>query len=145
MMSLRTRYLQSRRLQVELPSDTNNRFAEVFVGMNNRSSAQTLMVRPVSTTTLTFDGKPEKLEFFEDLFHTMIKMQPDRIEAMKISRFHVCNAKMLFKLSAIPIRQIVRHWRTSWPYFVGNTFNPESQATAKHKWNGTDWCLTQTQ
>ena len=60
------------------PSNTSpdpiNRLAEVLVGMNNRPSAQTLMVRPVSTTTLTFDGKSEKFELFEDLFHTMIKM-----------------------------------------------------------------------
>ena len=52
--------------------------------MNNRPSAQTLMVRPVSATTLTFDGKSEKFELFEDLFHTMIKMQPDMTETMKL-------------------------------------------------------------
>ena len=56
--------------------------------MNNRPSAQTLMVNLVSTTTLTFDGKSEKFEFFEDLFHTMIKMQPDITEAMKMNHFH---------------------------------------------------------
>ena len=33
------------------PSDPINRLAEVLVGMNNRSSAQTLMVRTVSTAT----------------------------------------------------------------------------------------------
>ena len=70
------------------PSDPINRLAEVLVGMNNRPSAQTLMVRPVSTTTLTFDGKSEKFELFENLFHTMIKMQPDMTEKMKINHFH---------------------------------------------------------
>ena len=59
------------------PADPINRLAEVLVGMHNRPSAQILMVRPVSTTTLTFDGKSEKFELCEDLFHTMIKMQPD--------------------------------------------------------------------
>ena len=68
-----------------IPSDPINRLAEVLVGMNNRPSAQTLMVRPVSTTTLTFDGKSEKFELFEDLFHTKIKMQPDMTETMKIN------------------------------------------------------------
>ena len=34
-------------------SDPINRLAEVLVGMNNRPSAQTLMLCPVSTTTLT--------------------------------------------------------------------------------------------
>ena len=70
------------------PTDPINRLAEVLVGMNNRPSAQTMMVRPVSTTTLTFDGKSEKFELFEDLFHTMIKMQPDMTETMKINPFH---------------------------------------------------------
>ena len=70
------------------PTDPINRLAEVLVGMNNRPSAQTLMIRPVSTTTLTFDGKSEKFELFEDLFHTMIKMQPDMTETMKINHFH---------------------------------------------------------
>ena len=69
-------------------SDPINRLAEVLVGMNNRPSAQTLMVRPVSTTTLAFDRKSAKFELFEDLFHTMIKMQPDMTEAMKINHFH---------------------------------------------------------
>ena len=56
--------------------------------MNNRSSAQTRMVRPVSTTTLTFYGKFQKFEHFEDLFHTMIKVQPEMTEAMKLNHFY---------------------------------------------------------
>ena len=52
--------------------------------MNNNSSAQTVMVRTVSTTTLTFDGKSENFELFDDLFHTKIKMQPCMTETMKI-------------------------------------------------------------
>ena len=43
------------------PSDPINRLAEVLVGMNNSPSSQTLMVRTVSKTTLTFDGKSGKL------------------------------------------------------------------------------------
>ena len=46
------------------PSDPINRLAEVLVGMDNRPSAQTLMVRPVSTTTLTFDGKSNFSKIF---------------------------------------------------------------------------------
>ena len=38
-------------------SDPIRRLADVLVGMNSKSSAQTLMVRPVSTTALTFDGE----------------------------------------------------------------------------------------
>ena len=36
------------------PPDPVHCLAEVLVGMSNRPSAQTLMVRPVRTTTLTF-------------------------------------------------------------------------------------------
>ena len=68
--------------------DPINRLVEVLVGLNNRLSAQTLMVRLVNKTTLTFDAKSEKVDFFEDLFHTMIKMQPDMTEAIKIHHFH---------------------------------------------------------
>ena len=71
----------------ETPIDPINRLADVNMGMNNKPSVQTLMVRPVSTTTLTFDGKSEKLQLFEDLFRTMIKMQPDMTETMKINHF----------------------------------------------------------
>ena len=42
----------------------------VLVGMSNRPSAQTLMVLPVSTTTLTFDGKSEKFANFLKIFFT---------------------------------------------------------------------------
>ena len=37
---------------------------------------------------MTFDGKTEKFELFEDLFHTLIKMQPTMTEQMKINPFH---------------------------------------------------------
>ena len=46
------------------------------------------MLKPVSTNSLIFDGKIEKFELFEDLFHTMLKMQPEVTEAMKINHFH---------------------------------------------------------
>ena len=69
---------------ITVPSvDPINRLADVIMGINSKPSAQTLMVRPVSTTTLTFDGKSEMFELFEDLFHTMIKMQPDHDESNK--------------------------------------------------------------
>ena len=63
--------------------DPINCLAEVLVSMNNKQSPQTLMVLPVSTTTLTFDDKSEKFKLLEDLFHTMIKMQPEMTETMK--------------------------------------------------------------
>ena len=121
------------------PSNTSpdpiNRLAEVLVGMNNRPSAQTLMVRPVSTTTLTFDAKSEKFELFEDLFHTMIKMQPDMTEAMKINHFHSLlrkNALQTFRNINTANRQTLEDILA---VFRRKYLKPESQATAKHKWH----------
>ena len=73
-------------------SDTNisiNRLADAIAGIvtQQRSQAGT-MLKPVSTNTLFFDGKNEKFELIEDLFPTMLKMQPEMTEAMKINHFH---------------------------------------------------------
>ena len=51
--------------EIQNPStlpDPNTRLADVLLGMNKKSSTQTLMVRPVSRTTLTFDGKSKKMQ-----------------------------------------------------------------------------------
>ena len=73
----------------EVPESTQdplNRFADVSVNLQNKP--QTMTIRPVQTTAMTFDGKSEKFELFEDLFHTMIKMQPAMTEQMEINHFH---------------------------------------------------------
>ena len=113
-------------------SDPINRLAEVLVGMNNRPSAQTLMVRPVSSTTLTFDGKSEKFELFEDLFYTMIKMQPDMTETMKINHFHSLlrkNALQTFRNINTANRQTLEDILA---VFRRKYVKSESQETAKH-------------
>ena len=89
--------------------------------MNNKPSTQTLMMRPVGTAALTFDGKSEKFELFEDLFHTMIKIQPDKTETMKINQFHSLlrkNALQTFRVISSANRQqtlevilAVFHWK----------------------------------
>ena len=119
----------------EPPVDPINRLADVIMGMNNKPSAKTLMVRPVSTTTLTFDGKSEMFELFEDLFHTTIKMQPDMTEAMKINHFH----SLLRKIALQTFRNINTANRQTLEdvlaVFRRKYVKPESQATAKHKWH----------
>ena len=102
--------------------------------MNNRPSAQKLMVRPVRTTTLTFDDISEKFEFFEDFFHTTVKMQHNMTEAMKKTHFHSLlrrNALQTFCKINTANRQTLA---TFWPYFEENT-SPEFQATVKHNWH----------
>ena len=56
--------------------------------MQNRPTAQPLTIRPGKSNTMTFDGKIEKFEVFEELFHTTIKMQPEMSEQMKINDSH---------------------------------------------------------
>ena len=112
-----------------------NRRADVIMGMNNKSSAQTLIKRPVSTTTLTFGGKSEKYEIFEDLYNTMIKMQPDMTETIKINHFHSLLSKnVLQKIRNIRStnKQTLEDIK---PVFRRKYVKPESQATAKHKWH----------
>ena len=70
----------------EQPQDPINRLADVLVNLQNKP--QTMTFRPVTTNPMTIDGKTEKFELFEDLFHTMIKMQPAMTEQMKENHFH---------------------------------------------------------
>ena len=73
-------------------SDANksiNRLADAIAGIATQQRPQAAtMLKPVSTITLIFDGKNEKFELFEDLFHTILKMQPEMTEPMKINHFH---------------------------------------------------------
>ena len=47
--------------------DPITRLADVLTTMQNRSTAQQLTIRPVNSNTMTFDGKSEKFELFEDV------------------------------------------------------------------------------
>ena len=68
--------------------------------MNSKSSSQTLIVRPVSTTTLTFDGKSEKFELFEDLVHTMMKHATQHDKNDEDKPFSFVIAQTFFEISA---------------------------------------------
>ena len=58
----------------DTPQDPLNRLADVLVNLQNKP--QSMTIRPVTTKPMVIDGKSEKFELFEDLFHTMIEMQP---------------------------------------------------------------------
>ena len=65
-----------------------NRLADAIAGIATQQRPQAAtMLKPVCTNTLIFDGKNERFELFEDLFHTMLKMQPEMTETMKINHF----------------------------------------------------------
>ena len=117
----------------ETPQDPLNRLADVLVNLQNKP--KTMTIRPVKTTPMTFDGKSEKFELFEDLFHTMIKMQPAMTEQMKINHFH----SLLRKGALQTFRNINSLNRQTLEdvlvIFRRKYVKPESQATAKHKWH----------
>ena len=117
----------------EPPQDPINRLADVLVNLQNKPKSMT--IRPVTTNPMTFDGKTEKFELFEDLFHTMIKMQPAMTEQMKINHFH----SLLRKRALQTFRNINSTNRQTLEdvlvIFRRKYVKPESQATAKHKWH----------
>ena len=82
---------------------------------------------------MTFDGKSERFELFVDLFHTMIKTQPEMSEQMKINHFHSLlqkNALQTFRNISTANRQTLEEVLI---IFRRKYVKPESQATAKHK------------
>ena len=122
-------------------SDANisiNRLADAIGGITTQQRPQAAtMLKPVSTNTLIFDGKNEKFELFEDLFHTMLKMQPEMTEAMKINEFYA----HLRKKALQTFRNISASNKKTLDdvliVFRRKYVKPESQATAKHKWHKT--------
>ena len=113
-----------------------NRLADAIAGITTQQRPQAAtMLKPVSTNTLIFDGKNEKFELFEDLFHTMLKMQPEMTKAMKINPFHA----HLRKEALQTFRNISAVNRKTLDdvliVFRRKYVKPESQATAKHKWH----------
>ena len=116
-------------------SDPINKLADVLISMQNRPTAQQLTIQPVNSNTMTFDGKSEKFELFEDLFLTMIKMQPETSEQMKINQFHSLireNALQTFRNISTANRQTLEDVLV---IFRRNYVKPKSHATAKHKWH----------
>ena len=119
-------------------SDANNsinRLVDAITGIATQQRPQAAtMLKPVSTNTLIFNCKNEKFELFEDLFHTMLKMQPEMTEAMKINHFHAHLRKEAFQtfrnISALNKKtlDVIIVFRRKY-------VKSESQATAKHKWH----------
>ena len=113
-----------------------NRLVDAIAGIATQQRPQpATMLKPVSTNTLFFVGKNEKFELFEDLFHTMLKMQPEMTEAMKINHFlaHLRKeALQTFRKMSPSDKKTLDDVLT---VFRRKFDKPESQATAKHKWH----------
>ena len=83
---------------------------------------------------MIFHSKNAEFEFFEDLIHNMLKMQPEMTEAMKIRYFCAHSRKEALQ-TFINISQPNRKTPDDVPIvFRRKNLKPESQATAKHKW-----------
>ena len=142
--NLSTQLSQDNNLPVEqTPTNQNlyainsiNCLADAIAGITTQQRPQAAtMPKPVSTNLLIFDGKNEKFELFEDLFHTMLKKQPEMTEAMKINHFHAHLRKEALQtfrnISAIKKKTV----NDVLIVFRRKYVKPESQATTKHKWH----------
>ena len=99
------------------------------------ASNNTSAIKPVTTSALTFDGKNEKFELFEDWFNTLVKMQPGITEEMKINQFHAHLRKDALQ-TFHNINSMNKHkLEDILVVFRRKYVKPESTATAKHKWH----------
>ena len=100
---------------------------------NNNISRISKLPKSLTTTMLTFDGKPEKFELFEDLFQTSLKNHNQLTEGDKINYFHSLmrgDALQTFKNITSPNRENLGEIMT---VFRRKYVKPQSMATAKHK------------
>ena len=77
--------------------DPVNRIATAIEKLATRNTQPSL---PHPKNTLTYNGKlekNEKFEYFEDLFHTTLRMKPALTEEMKINHFHAHLRGLAFK------------------------------------------------
>ena len=117
------------------PLDPVNQIAQAIEKLANKNSQQSLF-HPKNT--LTFNGKNEKnekFEYFEDLFHTTLRMQPNLREEMKINHFHahlrglaIKTFKNIQRTPSTTLEDILKVFRRK-------HVKPESSASAKHRFN----------
>ena len=62
--------------------------ARTLFGAERNDNPTLLMPKALTASLPTFDGKTEKFQLFEDLFHNNIKMYPHLTELQKIKYFH---------------------------------------------------------
>ena len=100
---------------------------------NNNISGISKLPNSLTTTMPTFDGKSEKLELFEDLFQTSLKIHNQLTEEDKINYFHSLmpgDDLQTFKNITSPNRENLSEILT---VFRRKYVKPQSMATAKHK------------
>ena len=83
---------------------------------------------------LIFDGRNEKLEPFEDIFGTMLKMKLGRSEEIKNNHFLSRLQKEALQTFGNKNASNKQLFQTYSSFFRRKYIRPQSQATAKHKW-----------
>ena len=133
--TIRSRADQQISATTETPSDPVNQIAQAIEKLANKNRPQSLF-HPKNT--LTFNGKnekKEKFENFEDLFHATLRMQPSLTEEMKINQFHAHVSGLALKT----FKNIQRTPTTAQKYiskvFRRKYVKPESSASPKHQFN----------
>ena len=127
---------QTPRNQNSAANNSISRLVDAIAGIATQQRPQAATVlKPVSTNTLIFDGKIEKFELFEDLFHTLLKMQPEMTEAMKINNFHAHLRKKALQTFRNISTVNKKTLDDALIVFRRKYVKLESQATAKHKWH----------
>ena len=91
------------------------------------------MLKSLTTTMPTFDGKSKKFELFEDFFQTCLKIHNMRTEDDKINHFHSLmrgDALRTFKNINSPTRDNLAETLS---VFCKKYVKPQSMATAERK------------
>ena len=117
------------------PLDPVNQIALAIEKLANKNESQTFF-HPKNT--LTFNGKNEKnekFEYFEDLFHTTLRMQPKLTEDMKINHFHAHLRGLALKTFKNIQRTPTTTSEDILKVFRRKYVKPESSASAKHRFN----------
>ena len=118
-------------------SDANNsinRLADAIAEISTQQRPQAAtMLKPIPTNTIIFDGKNEKFELIEDLFHTRLKMQPEMTEAMKVNHFHAHLRKQALQRFRNKSASNKKTLDDVLIVFRRKYVQPKSQATTKHK------------
>ena len=120
---------------LNIQQDPINQIAMAIEKLASRNSQPSLF-HPKNT--LTFNGKlekNEKFEYFEDLFHTTLRMQPALTEEMKINHFHAHLRGLTLKTFKNIQRTPTTTLEEILVVFRRKYVKPESSASAKHRFH----------
>ena len=95
------------------PSDPVSQTAQATEKLPRKNPERSIFL---SKLTLTFNSKlknNEKFDYFEDLFHTTLKMQPHFTEEMTINHFHAHRRAHLLYYSKTYNEDPQQHLKTS--------------------------------